>query len=253
MAQAYFNYVSTGLDVTFQNLSTGIQSTSTYEWDFGDGSTATDKDPAHTYTSAGFFVVGLTVTTGADATTINIQIGVAQIGDPAPSNLSIFDMINSSMPIGVTVNASIAVNSIRRWQDFIFPLVDPPTDITKKYLELSYSPLANQLIAELTVIDIILDGANAFLLSQSNQTGASGKELKKIATGPAESEWFSGSETWAEIMKPGGAFDRIQKNACMIAAQLRVRLSFCPALPRSPFVPCVAENAKTTDINEFNF
>jgi|TARA_R110000803_G_scaffold206272_3_gene273446 hypothetical protein len=253
MTQAYFNYVTNGLVITFQNLSTGIQSGSSYAWTFGDGGTSTDKDPAHTYTSAGFFVVSLIVTTGADVTNIEIQVGVAPVGKPTPSNLSLFDMIKSSMPIGVTLNASVAVNYIRKWQDFIFPLVDPPTDELEKYLELCYSPLANQLVSELTVIDLIMDGANSFLLSQGNQTGASGKELKSITTGPAESEWFSGSDTWTEIMKAGGAYERIQRSACLIAAQLRISLGFCPRLPQTPIIPCVVQTPKTVSINKFDF
>lgn len=250
MAQAYFNYVTDGLAVTFQNLSTGIQSTSTYAWEFGDGDTSTDKNPAHTYSGAGFFIVKLTVTTGADSSVVEIQIGVAATGKPAPSNLSILDMIKTSIPTGVTLNVSTSVNSIRKWQDFIFPIVDTPTDDSEKYLELSYSPLANQLIAELTCIDMIIDGANSFLISQGNQTGASGKELKKITTGPAESEWFSGSEVWAEIMKVGGAFDQIQKHACELASYLRIPLDFCPALPRNPTVPSVLYNTPETDITK---
>lgn len=250
MAQAYFNYVNNGLVVTFQNLSTGIHTTSTYTWEFGDGDTSTDKNPAHTYNGAGFFVVKLTITTGADSSSVEIQIGVATTGNPAPSNLSILDMINKSIPLGITLNVSTAVNSIRRWQDFIFPIVNPPTLESEKYLELSYSPLANQLIAELTVIDIIIEGANSFLISQGNQSGATGKELKKITTGPAESEWFSGSEVWAEIMKSGGAFDQIQKHTCQLASQLRVALDFCPALPRNPTVPSVLYNKKEMDLTK---
>lgn len=253
MAQAYFNYVTDGLAVTFQNLSTGIQSTSTYSWEFGDGDTSTDKNPAHTYSGAGFFVVKLTITTGTESSSVEIQIGVAATGKPAPSNLSILDMIKTSIPAGVTLNASTAVNYIRKWQDFIFPIVDTPTDSSEKYLELCYTPLANQLIAELTCIDLIIDGANSFLISQGNQTGASGKELKKITTGPAESEWFSGSEIWAEVMKGGGAFEQIQKHACELASQLRVALDFCPALPRNPVVPSVLYNTKSIDITKADF
>ena len=95
--------------------------------------------------------------------------------------------------------------------------------------------------------------ANSFLLSQGNQSGASGKELKKVTTGPAESEWFSGSDVWGEIMKAGGAFERIQKSACMIAAQLKIYLDFCPALPMNPIVPQVTSHKKQVDINKFDF
>ncbi len=35
-----------------------------WHWDFGDGSTAAEQNPSHTYTSAGSFTVNLTITTG---------------------------------------------------------------------------------------------------------------------------------------------------------------------------------------------
>jgi PKD repeat protein len=48
-----------------------------YEWDFGDGNTSTQTNPTHTYTSAGNYIVSLTVTdddgaTGTDSTSATI-------------------------------------------------------------------------------------------------------------------------------------------------------------------------------------
>ncbi len=48
-----------------------------YEWDFGDGNTSTRTNPTHTYTSAGNYIVSLTVTdddgaTGTDSTSATI-------------------------------------------------------------------------------------------------------------------------------------------------------------------------------------
>lgn len=51
------------LTVNFDNLSTKIKANDTYLWDFGDGSTSTQKSPSHTYTSLGEYDVTLTVTT----------------------------------------------------------------------------------------------------------------------------------------------------------------------------------------------
>lgn len=47
--------------VQFQNSSTGSGNL-TYAWDFGDGSTSTDLNPQHTYTSNGSFTVTLVTT-----------------------------------------------------------------------------------------------------------------------------------------------------------------------------------------------
>ena len=48
------------LTLAFTNTSTGDNLT--YYWDFGDGNTSTLQNPTHTYVTAGFFSVILTVT-----------------------------------------------------------------------------------------------------------------------------------------------------------------------------------------------
>lgn len=54
------------LTVQFTDLSTaGSSVITTWLWDFGDGTTGTNKNPLHTYTSAGNFNVTLRVTTNA--------------------------------------------------------------------------------------------------------------------------------------------------------------------------------------------
>lgn len=45
------------LEVAFTNFS---QNASSYQWDFGDGQTSTDKDPTHAYAAAGEYTVVLT-------------------------------------------------------------------------------------------------------------------------------------------------------------------------------------------------
>jgi len=54
---AKFVYADKGLEVTFTNQSTEATA---YTWDFGDGTTATDKDAVHTYQKAGTYTVVLT-------------------------------------------------------------------------------------------------------------------------------------------------------------------------------------------------
>lgn len=54
--------------ITFKNESVipdGV-GTATYAWDFGDGGTATDKDPVYKYEAAGTYTVKLTVKTDVD-------------------------------------------------------------------------------------------------------------------------------------------------------------------------------------------
>ena len=54
-----FIYVSQGGVVTFTNQSTGGTS---YLWNFGDGTTSTEENPVHSYSTPGQFTVSLTVT-----------------------------------------------------------------------------------------------------------------------------------------------------------------------------------------------
>ncbi|PWR69777.1 hypothetical protein DLD82_16950 [Methanospirillum stamsii] len=52
------------LEITFNNQSTGI--IHSYDWDFGDGSTSTEKNPIHMYLRPGHYCVSLTVIDGLD-------------------------------------------------------------------------------------------------------------------------------------------------------------------------------------------
>lgn len=56
---ASFNYTTTGLTYSFINTSVNGVS---YEWDFGDGSTSTQTNPIHTYTTDGNYAVCLVAT-----------------------------------------------------------------------------------------------------------------------------------------------------------------------------------------------
>jgi PKD repeat protein len=62
-----------GEAITFTNTS---QNATSYLWDFGDGSTSTDENSTHSYTTAGTFTISLSVTGdgGTNTSSINITI-----------------------------------------------------------------------------------------------------------------------------------------------------------------------------------
>jgi gliding motility-associated-like protein len=88
--------------VSFTDSSLSNDLIAEYEWRFGDGSTSTDKDPSHTYTTTGIYPVQLIVTTlngckdtSRQASNIKV-VGSPQVsirgdsGACAPATLSFF-------------------------------------------------------------------------------------------------------------------------------------------------------------------
>jgi len=68
------------LTVTFTDKSTG--NPTAWNWDFGDGTDSTDKNPVHTYTSAGTYTVTLTVSNADGAASKEGTITVLQPAEP---------------------------------------------------------------------------------------------------------------------------------------------------------------------------
>ncbi len=84
------------LAVQFTNQSTGdIQS---YAWDFGDGNTSTDVNPAYTYTTPGTYTVTLTVT-GIGGTNSSQAIITVNAGAPVATFTS--DVTEGEAPLAV--------------------------------------------------------------------------------------------------------------------------------------------------------
>jgi large repetitive protein len=75
--------------------------TTTYLWDFGDGTTSTQANPpAHIYTAAGTYTVTLTATNGCGSNTISKQVCIT------PKPTANFTLDNLSTCTGTTVNAT---------------------------------------------------------------------------------------------------------------------------------------------------
>ncbi len=81
----FFADIRTGdppLTVKFHDYSSG--NPSAWLWDFGDGSTSTEKDPVHTFTSIGYYNTTLTATNafGSDTLTRTHHIRAGNPADP---------------------------------------------------------------------------------------------------------------------------------------------------------------------------
>tara|TARA_R110002126_G_scaffold291794_2_gene458713 strand:- start:1524 stop:2633 length:1110 start_codon:yes stop_codon:yes gene_type:complete len=65
--------------ISFNNTSSGIDTNSVFEWDFGDGNTSVNKNPTHTYTAigSGTFSVELKVSNGETENRFTKEITIA--------------------------------------------------------------------------------------------------------------------------------------------------------------------------------
>lgn len=96
-----------GNDFLFTNkstVSTEGHHISAWSWDFGDGNTSTDKNPSHTYNTAGIYIVTLTVTEMPGASKDSIRYQVSVIDAPeitdgaAPEAVCIGEKLRVSTP-----------------------------------------------------------------------------------------------------------------------------------------------------------
>ena len=74
--RASFSFARTGLTVVFTDTSTG--NPREWLWSFGDGNTSTQQNPAHTYASAGTYVVTLTVRNDQGEDSASAAVTVSQ-------------------------------------------------------------------------------------------------------------------------------------------------------------------------------
>ncbi len=70
---AGFTTAFNGLEVTFTNTS---QDATSYAWDFGDGGSATDANPVHTYAVSGIYTVSLTATNANGTSTASQELTI---------------------------------------------------------------------------------------------------------------------------------------------------------------------------------
>jgi PKD repeat protein len=69
---ANFSFVTTGQTVAFTDLSTNVPTS--WDWDFGDGTTSAGQNPVHIYANPGAFTVCLIASTSCGADTICIGV-----------------------------------------------------------------------------------------------------------------------------------------------------------------------------------
>ena len=237
---AKLNYsveTATPLSVSFQDLSSNAPAS--WLWTFGDGENSTSQNPQHTYSASGFFTVTLVATNpDGDSEVLSRRIGVSSIGRTLP--LPISDAIDYEIPSSVTTDPDYKDFLIKKWQIFIAPLVTPLVAEANIYNELHYSALANTLIINLVTLELLLHSATLYFMGMGTDGSALVAKVKKVVTGPAESEYFGNadiSDGWKDILKTGGLIHALKEKSCMTAEQLDVQIYFCPKFPKPILSP----------------
>ena len=100
---ADFSFEITDLKVTFTDKSYDPDGeVVAWAWDFGDGANSDERNPAHTYASAGTYAVILTVTDNEDATDTATQYVTVSSddngGEPGELTIEHFGLTNNSNP-----------------------------------------------------------------------------------------------------------------------------------------------------------
>jgi hypothetical protein len=104
------------------------------------------------------------------------------------------------------------------------------------YDESTLGFLEKFFIANLIIRDLLLKRAQEYLASQGSSSTVSSGGIKKMVSGPLETEWFNESESLKNTFVPGGLFDNVSSLCCSLASHLGIYLSFCPNIT-SPFSP----------------
>ena len=247
MFKAYFTYVTSGLTLSFINLSLG--SPDTFVWTFGQGNgTSTQENPTFMYSSGGAKQVILAITKGSGSSmqvdSLALQVTVALTGTPLPN--TIVGQLLSRFPWASDL--TLVDPLIKKWQKYLCILLDPNIDETQAYNELIWPPLANELVLNLVLYDILTDRFLNIATTAIASSGSSG-QLKSMVTGPSEAEWFDFSTSVYQLMKPGGLYDSLKARICVLSARLMVPIEFCPPLASPVFVPQIIRTKASSHLH----
>ncbi|MCI5157444.1 MAG: PKD domain-containing protein [Candidatus Electrothrix sp. AUS1_2] len=112
---ALFNSTVTGLNVAFTDRSQDSDgSIVSWSWDFGDGETATQQNPSHSYAAGGTYSVKLTVSDDAgDAAEFTDEVVTA--AEPNSPPTALFSSASTSLNVDFTDRSQDSDGSITSW------------------------------------------------------------------------------------------------------------------------------------------
>lgn len=168
MAKPVANFIfdANGLSVQFTDRSSGI--INSWAWDFGfqvadvEQVSALQNPEPVVFPNAGVFSVSLTVTNNDGTNTLFFPITVSVLPG---LNVSIKQMVQYALPIGLAFDSIGFSQSIRIWQLYLQPAPTPPIADADVFDESKWPPLYNVLISKLIIMDLVVKAATASMAS----------------------------------------------------------------------------------------
>lgn len=151
---------------------------------------------------------------------------------------TIFEAVTANLPSDWGLTQAVATPHIKKWQMFLFPMLENPLLDSQMFVEGDWPPLVNELIAQLIVYDLIKQKFEESTMNgmagttSSNTTVTSKGNLKKVEAGPSVVEWYdqktSTSNLLKNIMASGNNgktfFDILKENICMLSKRVKISL-----------------------------
>lgn len=103
-----------GTSLTFSDLSSSDTTLTAWQWDFGDGTTASTQHPSHTYAQAGRYTVSLTVTDAKGCSGTKSKIDTVEIYVPPTAAIGVSDTLGCA-PMRIQFQ-DLSIGSINGWQ-----------------------------------------------------------------------------------------------------------------------------------------
>lgn len=110
---ADFSFTTSGSSVTFYDTSTSPNGIVLYSWNFGDGTTSTERNPTHRYTNSGNYHVSYTITDGNGKTYSKHQYVSVTVPNKPPQ--AMFYKSVNGLTVTFTDTSADSDGNIKSW------------------------------------------------------------------------------------------------------------------------------------------
>lgn len=159
----------------------------------------------------------------------------------AASTTKIKELVRLDLPDTTNPTDAIIDGLAKVFQLYLAPRLNKTGDDIED--DTKWSTLENNLIAKLIVRERALNALKVSTASAGGGTGSGG--IKSIKTGPSEASWHDVSTYWKSVLgNTTNSFAEFEKEVCMWARDLGVRLPFCE-IPLDTKIFIVAKKRKS--------